>query len=258
MDIILIVLGCIVSFFILRSIGYKILSAINKRKHFARQSDKKNIPASETAITNDLKTVEDCNEKIAQLITSDFSEVGWTKWDNFSHDEPSQLDRLKRATVYGDDIHIVQYNSLLDIAKIKGTSGNYYLTSGKRCSCPDYRSRLKPCKHMYKLAVFLTDEDMRLETDQSIKSSYSHDNVFGGLRFMIVGRGQTAIKEFIANHSGVYGSFSWNEISALVVASDIMTEKRSEAVARDVEILTFEELQNLFEIYLDNNIYDKN
>ena len=109
---------------------------------------------------------------------------------------------------------------------------------------------------MYKLAVFFTDDEMRMEKDISIKGLHSHDNVLGGLRFTIVGRGQTEIKNFIVEHSGIYGNFGWNETSALVLASDIMTEKRAEAVALDVEILKFDELQNLFDIYFDNNKYD--
>lgn len=34
-----------------------------------------------------------------------------------------------------------------------------YLTSCKRCGCPDYRKRRLPCKHMYALAMEL-DGDM--------------------------------------------------------------------------------------------------
>lgn len=251
MEVILIVLGCIALFYILRNIGYRILSTVNSKKHL-KQSGKKNISYRLTTTSNVLNTIEDCNKKIAQLITNDFSEIGWNKWDDLPHDEPSQLERLKRATLYGDDIHIVQYNDLLGIAKIKGSSGNYYLTSGQRCSCPDYRNRLKPCKHMYKLAVYLTDENVHMETDCSIKGSHSHDNVLGGLRFTIAGRGQTAIKEFIVNHSGIYGNFGCREMSALVVTSDTITEKRADAVVHDIEILTFEQLQNLFDIYVDN------
>ncbi len=253
MDVILIVIGCLVLFFILRNIGYKIRSTVNRRRHSAKQDNGKNIPSPELVISNDLKTAEDCNKKIAQLITNNFSQNRWSKWDNLSHEESGQLERLKRATLYGDDIHIVQYNDLLGIAKIQGTSGNYYLTSDQRCSCPDYRKRLKPCKHMYKLAVFLTDEDMHLETDQSIKGLYSHDNIFGGLRFTIIGKGQKAIKEFVVEHSGIYGNFGLNEMSALLIASDVMTEKRVDAITHDVEILTFEQLQNLFDIYVDGD-----
>ena len=234
------------------SIGF----AINKKRYSVKQSNKITVSNAEMPAPNVLKTAEDCNKEIVQMISNDFAQIGWSKWEGFAHEEPGQLDRLKRATLYGDNIHIVQYNSLLGIAKIKGTSGNYYLTSGNRCSCPDYRNRLKPCKHMYKLAVFFTDDEMRMEKDISIKGLHSHDNVLGGLRFTIVGRGQTEIKNFIVEHSGIYGNFGWNETSALVLASDIMTEKRAEAVALDVEILKFDELQNLFDIYFDNNKYD--
>lgn len=188
------------------------------------------------------------------LITRNFLRIGWDKiWDTETHRKSGQLDRIKRAVIYGDNIHIVQYNPLLGIAKIEGSSGNFYLTSGKRCSCPDYRKRLLPCKHIYKLSVFLNEEKQNFKIDTSFKTSHAHDNVFGGLRFSIVGRNQTPIKEFIIEHSGLYGDYSCMNVSALVLASDIMTQKRIDAMAHGVEILTFEQLQNLFDIFHDDS-----
>lgn len=248
---------------------YKIDSAIKNRE---RKKDKKEIdkirsslnqPGSSSAQSSSVNynynvqtstNLED-NGCFFTLITRYFLRVGWDKiWSTEIHRKPGQLDRIKRAVIFGDNIHIVQYNALLGIAKIKGTSGNFYLTSGERCSCPDYRKRLIPCKHIYKLSIFLNEEDNQsLKTDTSFKSPNAHDNVFGGLNFSIVGRNQAPIKDFIAEHSGLYGDYNRMNVSALVLASDIMTQKRVDAISHGVEILTFEQLQNLFDIFHDDS-----
>lgn len=255
MDIIVIIIVCIIAFFVLRYIVNRIGIFVKSKMAKERFAKYNRIDENTKSLQEQygVKTVDDCNRKLVQLISSDFAKNGWEKWDDTIHESAGQLDRLKKATVYGDSMHVVQFNPLIGIAKIKGSSGNYYLTSGKRCSCPDYRYRLKPCKHMYKLSMFLTDEDVRLETDLSVRGSYSHDNVLGELHFSIVGQNQKAVKDFIVDHSGIYGDFGWNRISAVVLASDSMTERRAEAIARDVEILTFEQLQNLFDIFVDGN-----
>lgn len=240
MDVILIVIGAILAFYILRYILNKIIAFIKRMK-------KPQVAHSHNP--NELITAEDCNRKLIQLISNDFAKIGWTKWSSEIHNSDEQLKRLEKATRTFSGIHIVRYNELRGIAKIEGTSGNYYLTSGERCSCPDYRKRLKPCKHMYKLATDLADEGITIEQDNSIKSSTAVDNVFGGLCFAITGRNQAATKEFITKHSGRFSDISGYQMTALVLSTDTQTQKRTEAIAYDVEIMTFEQLQNLFDIF---------
>lgn len=208
--------------------------------------------SSEQAEQTEQRSLENYNKRIIEMIVNDFAKIGWNKWDADVHEKNGQLKRLERATVYGSGMRLLQYNSLRGIAKIKGDSGSIYLTSGERCSCPDYRERLLPCKHMYKLCVLLTDNEAQPGLDTSSKGSYAHDNVFGGLVFTIIGRNQTPVKEFIVEHSGRFGNSNINKSSAVVLASDTMTGTRADAIAKDVEILTFEQLQNLFDIFEDD------
>ena len=199
------------------------------------------------------RAVENVNKQLIEMITSDFAKIGWSKWSTDVHEKNGQLKRLEKATLYGSSIRLLQYNPLRGIAKIRGDSGNIYLTSGERCSCLDYRDRQLPCKHMYKLSVLLADNEAQPKLDTTSKGAYAQDNVFGGLDFIIVGRNQTPVKKFIAEHSGKFGSSNVNKASALVLATDTMTGTRIDAESRDVEILTFEQLQNLFDIFNDGN-----
>ncbi len=211
---------------------------------------KKDLSYSDIENIDELQTVEDVNERLIQMISHDFEENGWNRWDESIHRASGQLDRLYRGTVDADNIKLIQYNPVIGIARFKGTSG-YYLTSGERCSCPDYRKRLIPCKHMYKLATILHNYEEYLTDDDFYQSGYAFDTVLGGLRFNIVGRKQDPVKEFIVRHNGRYGNFNWMEVSAIVLASDVMTKAREEAKAKDIEILSFEQLQTLFSAKTD-------
>lgn len=192
---------------------------------------------------------EEINARLAQMIADDFIKIGWTKWKPEIHKSAEQLRRLERATSEFCIMHIVQYNELRGIAKIKGTQGQYYLTSGERCSCPDYRTRKQPCKHMYLFATELADKGVTPEQDFSPSVSGADDNVLGGLCFAITGQNQAPVREFLKKHGGMFCESVTDTISALVLSTDTQTEKRDLAEIRDIEILSFEQLQNLFDIY---------
>ncbi len=192
------------------------------------------------------RQLEEIHEQLYLMIETDFVKNGWFKWDGGVNRELGQLDRLRRATDSTNPLHLLRYDNRLRIAKIRGASGNYYLTNGERCSCPDYRKRLKPCKHIYFLATILEEYKEELKPDTSVSSSNSCDNILGGLRFAIAGRNQTAVKNFIVNHSGTYGDFSRSESTALIITDDKMTAKRADAVMYNIQLLTFDELQCLF------------
>lgn len=200
----------------------------------------------ESNVIEGINTIDDVKEKLVNMISQEFEKNGWNKWDRSVHESPQQLIRLKRGTSDDEQMSLLRYDENMGIAKFKGSSGNYYLTSGERCSCPDFRERLKPCKHMYRLATLISEYEEYLEVDDSFQGSYSEDNILGGLQFSIVGRNQSSIKEYITKHSGMFGSSQWKETSAIVLASDIMTERRVEAIARDVQIFSFEQLKTLF------------
>lgn len=73
----------------------------------------------------------------------------WTKWKD-CHDHPSQVDRQERAR-----------EAILTPLSISGQRAQFqgeedqYRTTLLTCSCPDFKKRHKPCKHMYRLAMEL-------------------------------------------------------------------------------------------------------
>ena len=65
------------------------------------------------------------------------------------HGEPFPYKRLSSALTQSFQISIP-----FDItASIRSESGESYSTTLYHCSCPDYRSRKQPCKHMIRLAI---------------------------------------------------------------------------------------------------------
>lgn len=73
----------------------------------------------------------------------------WSKW-NDCHDYPLQVDRQDRAR-----------EAILTPLSISGQRAQFqgeedqYRTTLLICSCPDFKKRHKPCKHMYRLAMEL-------------------------------------------------------------------------------------------------------
>ncbi len=83
----------------------------------------------------------------------------WAKWPLEIHQNQPQLERQERASS--------PYYSPLSLSPDKGSAlflGNYgnYNTTLLKCDCEDYKRRLLPCKHMYRLAyeldVFMLDD----------------------------------------------------------------------------------------------------
>lgn len=82
----------------------------------------------------------------------------WAKWPLELHSTPPQIDRQIKATS-------LYYTPLLlspeeGSGMFRGNYGNYHTTLLK-CECDDFKRRLEPCKHMYRLAyeldVFMMD-----------------------------------------------------------------------------------------------------
>lgn len=117
----------------------------------ARKSSK-----SETSRPVQPTPMMDMREVILTQISDDFAAMpGWSEWDASIHRANGQYERLGRAVDSSSPIVIEEYDPLTQKASVIGASGNRYTTSYRRCSCPDFRSRRLPCKHMYALAVAL-------------------------------------------------------------------------------------------------------
>lgn len=98
------------------------------------------------------------NEIIMQKMGEDFQALGWDVWDPSVHRANGQLDRIRRAAT-DKRLTVIEYDGDFGTATIKGAEGNTYTVSGERCTCPDFRTRGLPCKHMYLLAMALSEEE---------------------------------------------------------------------------------------------------
>ncbi|CUQ03091.1 SWIM zinc finger family protein [Anaerotruncus colihominis] len=80
------------------------------------------------------------------------SEKLWKKWE-LAHDSKTQFKRMERAAQ--NDCTIKQLDKLNRYALFSGKQGKPYRTTLISCTCPDFKERKLPCKHMYKLAQSL-------------------------------------------------------------------------------------------------------
>ncbi len=194
------------------------------------------------------------DDRIISIMIEKFAANGWDLWDSSIHRADGQVERIKRGIKPYNGILLVQYDPSAEIAKMLGTSGEYYLVSKQRCSCPDFKKRQRPCKHMYYLCSTLPDYGEHLATDSVTPLSGEQDMTLYGLTFTIAGRNQAPVKRFIMNHGGKFiDTYSWEKVSALIVLNDVFTNKRIELQSRNIETLTFEELKNLFHFYREDD-----
>ncbi len=200
----------------------------------------------------DEKEAHELAEKIkgqqAQMLNSavdSFEKAGWTEWDQSIHMADGQLKRIERAQK-STTMRILQYNPASGYAKVQGEYADCYITSSKGCSCPDYRERLLPCKHMYFLALSLLDINVPVYDKRDSTPDICKDNMFRGLRFTITGRGQENVKKYILNHCGSFSDSIGRDISAVIMADGKETSKVTEAKNKNIMTFSSDELKTLF------------
>ena len=76
----------------------------------------------------------------------------WKKWDGV-HDSNKQQERIARAN--SGDVTPFKICRNSRCALFIGHSDARYRTTLTNCSCPDFKNRKVPCKHMYYLAYEL-------------------------------------------------------------------------------------------------------
>ena len=76
--------------------------------------------------------------------------AAWSRW-NECRDSDAQRKRMSRA-IEGDTT-MLKINKGARMAWFVGSNGVKYTTSLIGCTCPDFKERSVPCKHMYKLAI---------------------------------------------------------------------------------------------------------
>lgn len=76
----------------------------------------------------------------------------WAKWKNINMDD--QYIRIRKAV--DGDLIFLSADPVHKMGKFQGQERRTkYTTSLHTCTCPDFRKRKKPCKHMYYLAMQL-------------------------------------------------------------------------------------------------------
>lgn len=182
-------------------------------------------------------TGNDIKEYIIHTISADFAAMqGWNMWDASIHKSQGQYDRLRRAAT-DRRIKVLWYVPTHHLAKIQGKSG-VYLTSYQRCSCPDYRKRRLPCKHMYALAMELNGDVANVIKHQEYAPLY-------GLTFALAGRfsdgrGKNEIRLTLAEQGGTLADYVSIQSAALVTGSKPSEKKIAIAKSCDMEILPAE------------------
>ena len=206
--------------------------------YYREKSQKDKIIKQNQEIENKKREREKIREELLNSTVKVFEDIGWSEWDASIHRAEGQLDRIQRSLI-PDEYRLFCYNPKTGISKILSKSGKYYLTNGHRCSCPDFRERGLPCKHMYFLA-YVTPDYKELFPD------LKKGNSLKGLNFCICGRGQADVKEYITAHGGEIGNIFIRETSAIVLASEIESSVVATAREHNMEILSFEQLKTLF------------
>lgn len=168
---------------------------------------------------------------------------GWSIWDSSIHEADGQYKRMERASTE-KEITIMSYDPKYQLAKVQGKT-SIYLTSCKRCSCPDYRKRRMPCKHMYALAIELDGN-----VDKCILDS-GHAPLYG-LTLALAGhlpkskKGVGGIRADITDRGGKWAENIEFESSAVVMGSNPSQARQHRAEEFDMEILSPELIPDIF------------
>lgn len=87
-------------------------------------------------------------------------EEKWQRWESV-HGQTDQLRRIERSAT---EIFNYEIDTIGGRAVFIGGSGKYK-TNLLKCTCPDFKKRKLPCKHMYKLAMDLDLMNVPWEKD---------------------------------------------------------------------------------------------
>lgn len=102
-------------------------------------------------------------------------------WPDDIFSEEEQIKRIDRVYYDTKKMSLECFDTRYNIAKIRGTSWRLYLTNAQFCTCPDFRFRLGPCKHMYFLGNWIADKG-----EQFIEIDY--EKGLSGITAYLVGR----------------------------------------------------------------------
>ena len=72
-------------------------------------------------------------------------------WRVKNHTDPEQVKRISSGLKISKD-NIMHFDPMNQTMKIAGSTGECYEVTLDSCTCPDFKRRRKPCKHIYRLA----------------------------------------------------------------------------------------------------------
>ena len=124
-------------------------------------------------------TEEDIKTHALFMIGQVFQSMdGWREWDASIHTQPGQHERYQRGL--SGEINLIAYDGRYKLAKVTDSSELVYVTGHSYCSCPDFRTRHLPCKHMYFLSVSIGGK-----VEKSVYNAAQEP--LAGLRIALVG-----------------------------------------------------------------------
>lgn len=188
-------------------------------------------------------TSDDLKKYSLHQIDADFQAMeGWREWDASIHEQPGQYKRLQRGIQ--EKMRVVVYDGRQHIAKVSGSTGRMYIASFRQCSCPDFRARNLPCKHMYNLCV-------RLEGHPDTSIGFPTQKPFFGLQFALAGRfgsknDPNGIRARINNRGGTWTDTISKDTTFLVCGTSPSKAKVQVAQNYGVPIMTESEFDALF------------
>ena len=128
----------------------------------------------ETSEDNSKKIQAEANQRIFQeqmvvleTVEAVFQNLGQNEWTIEDHMEKGQYERLCKAVEEELDLEIRNLDYETKTAKFLRPAGLVYDVSLNRCTCADFDSRNRPCKHIYALAIAIS------ETNPAKKAIYA-------------------------------------------------------------------------------------
>ena len=160
----------------------------------------------------------------------------WLFWDVSIHAGQAQIERQGRAMTYPFSFKI---NRSAQAGTFSSTSDlPFYSTTLSECNCYDFQNRHLPCKHMYFLSFKIVQPNSQ--------TTLGNSGYFRGLSFAIAGSSQEKIKKFITQRKGKVTDKVNMVTTALIVNTSKTTQKITDAQIHSVEMLTFDDLKELF------------
>ena len=94
---------------------------------------------------------------IYRKFAEDFSRVSWPAWGYATHSPSEQKSRMEKG-IYSKSMKLLDYDPRMHTACVLGEHGEAYNIDASGCSCPDFRKRGLPCKHMYFAVIELSEK----------------------------------------------------------------------------------------------------